>query len=81
MAHKPSRLSQALHLNASESFDDDHEDDEASLEFTWNCTDDAGANCESPSRSILDITSFTTGALLTIPADALPIGEWKPVAA
>eukprot|EP00752_Nemacystus_decipiens_P006052 g5462.t2 len=66
--------SQTLHLNASESVDADQMDDGSPLEFTWNCTDDAGAACESPSGSILDITSFSTGELLTIPGGALPIG-------
>lgn len=79
MACNLSRFSQTLYLNASESVDDDQTDDGAPLEFTWNCTDDKGADCESQSRSVLNIASFASGELLTIPAGALPIGEWRSI--
>ena len=79
MTRKLSRFSQILYLNASESVDDDQMDDGTPLEFTWKCTDDTGAECESASRSILDMASFSSGELLTIPAGTLPIGEWKPM--
>lgn len=51
------------------------------MEFLWNCTDHVGADCESSSRSVLDMSSFTSGALLTIPTDTLPIGKWKSMEA
>lgn len=47
------------------------------LEFRWNCTDDAGAGCKSPSSEVLDMESFASGGLLTIPAGTLPSGTWQ----
>ncbi|CAM9110513.1 unnamed protein product [Ectocarpus fasciculatus] len=64
---------QDLYLNASVSVDDDQLD-ESPLQFRWNCTDDVGEDCTSPSTELLDIESFSTGGLLTISSGALPIG-------
>jgi len=69
-------FAQTLYLNASNSMDDDQLDGVA-IDFTWTCTDGAGGDCESSSGPILDIGSFASGALLSVPADALPIGEIK----
>ncbi|CAM9396526.1 unnamed protein product [Ectocarpus sp. 4 AP-2014] len=68
---------QDLYLNASVSVDDDQLD-ESALQFRWNCTDDVGEDCTSPSTELLDIDSFSSGGLLTISAGTLPIGvEYK----
>eukprot|EP00752_Nemacystus_decipiens_P006064 g5472.t1 len=64
--------SQALYLNASESIDDDKLDE--ILHFRWNCTDDKGAGCKSPSSAVLDMESYANGGLLTLPPDTLPSG-------
>lgn len=66
---------QALYLNASESVDDDQMDE--MLEFQWNCTDEVGAGCKSPSSAVLDMDSYASGGVLTIPADTLPSGRWN----
>lgn len=65
---------QTLYLSASESVDDDQVD--GLLEFKWNCTDDVGADCKSPSSTVLDMDSFASGELLTVPAGTLPSGRW-----
>ncbi|CAM9100098.1 unnamed protein product [Ectocarpus sp. 8 AP-2014] len=65
--------SQTLYLNASESVDDDQVD-QLPFEFRWNCTDEAGAVCQSRSAASLDFDSFASGGLLIVPADTLPIG-------
>ena len=67
-------FSQNLYLNASYSVDDDQFDD-AALDFTWTCIDEAGDYCESSSGSILNLDAFASGAILTVPADTLPIGK------
>ncbi|CAM9609633.1 unnamed protein product, partial [Ectocarpus fasciculatus] len=64
---------QTLYLNASESVDDDQVD-QLPFEFRWNCTDDAGADCQSRSATSLDVDSFASGGLLIVPAGTLPIG-------
>lgn len=66
---------QALYLNASESVDDDQLDE--TLDFTWSCTDEEGEDCESPSSAVLDMDSYASGGLLTIPAGTLPSGRWN----
>ncbi|CAN0410705.1 unnamed protein product, partial [Ectocarpus sp. 12 AP-2014] len=68
---------QDLYLNASASVDNDQLD-ESPLQFRWNCTDDVGEDCTSPSAELLDIESFSSGGLLMIFAGTLPIGvEYK----
>ena len=69
---------QTLYLNASDSVDDDQVD-EAAFDFAWTCIDDAGGDCESSTGSILELGSFVRGTTLTVPADALPVGEIQTV--
>ncbi|CAM9187348.1 unnamed protein product, partial [Hapterophycus canaliculatus] len=64
---------ETLYLNASESIDEDLLD-HLTTYFSWNCTDNAGADCMSSDRDILNMEAFTSGGLLTIPAGTLPIG-------
>lgn len=65
---------QATYLNASASTDDDGI---AALPmvYTWNCVDESGSACVSPSRDTLDLSSMAAGGLLSIPGGALPVGE------
>lgn len=71
-----SPCAQPLYLNATQ-IDDDQVDD-AEVEYSWTCVDNAGDNgCESASGSALDVDSFASGAVMAVPADILPIGETK----
>lgn len=63
---------QTHYLNASESVDDDQLDE--MLEFQWTCTDEVGADCESSSSAVLNMDSYASGGLLSIPAGTLPSG-------
>ncbi|CAM9204557.1 unnamed protein product [Laminaria digitata] len=65
--------SQAIYLNASTSVDDDGIDS-LPMVYTWNCADESGSACVSPSRDTLDMSSLAAGALMSIPGGTLPIG-------
>lgn len=71
----PDSVLQTLYLNASESVDEDQSD--AQLQFKWNCTDEVGTDCMSSTSAVLDLDSFASGGLLTIPAGTFPSGKWN----
>lgn len=71
-------LAKVLSLNASTSRDEDSLDT-LSFEFSWSCEDEYGGTCVSQLGVALDISAFSSGELLTLPAETLPTGKRQQV--
>ena len=71
-------FAKVLKLNASATRDEDGLDT-LPFDFNWTCEDDFGAACVSQAGTVLDVASFATDELLTLPKETLPAGETQQV--
>lgn len=79
MAHVRSIfVAKVLKLNASATRDLDGLDT-LPFGFDWTCRDDSGGLCVSQAGTALDMASFATDELLTLPKETLPTGEMQRV--
>lgn len=67
-----------LKLNASATIDED-DLDILPFDFDWSCQDDSGDLCVSQAGTALDMASFATDEVLTLPKETLPAGETHQV--